>query len=327
MWAAHPTCDERTHPDNAARHEAWDDVLVVEMNERKPEILEPVRRAVAGAVRSRVVGDDAERRASELFTAPGERWFGDDSPIRVVHSDVSMFIGGLRALLFQSLHPLAMAGVAQHSDYRADPWGRLQRTADFLAATTFGPADEARRAIDMVKKVHTRVEGTARDGRAYRANDPHLLRWVHIAEVDSFISAHRAFGETPLEPHEYDTYVAEMALIAEELGVEEAPRNTRQVKEQIAYYRRELASSPEARDAARFLLITPPLPLVARAPYGLIGAAAVSLLPLWARRPLRLPWFPVSERAFVRPAGTLLSRTLRWALAPESPEALARTTD
>lgn len=327
MWVAHPTCDERTHPDNAAGLEAWDHGDVVAKPDRMPELLEPVRRAVAGAVRSRVVGDDAERRASELFTATGERWFAEDSAIRLVHSDVSMFIGGLRALLFQSLHPLAMAGVAQHSDYRADPWGRLQRTADFLAATTFGPAEEAQRAIDMVKKVHTRVQGTARDGRTYRANDPHLLRWVHIAEVDSFIGAHRAFGETPLESHEYDEYVADMAVIAEKLGVEEPPRNTRELKQQIAYYRRELSSSPEARDAARFLLITPPLPLVARAPYGLIGAAAVSLLPLWARRPLRLPWLPVSERAFVRPAGTVLSRTLRWALAPESPEALARTTD
>lgn len=327
MWVAHPTCDERTHPDNTAEHEAWNDGVVEAKPDPMPDILEPLRRAVAGAVRSRVVGDDAERRAAELFAAPGERWFGDDSAIRIVHSDVSMFIGGLRALLFQSLHPLAMAGVAQHSDYRADPWGRLQRTADFLAATTFGPAEEAQRAIDMVKRVHKRVQGTARDGRAYRANDPHLLRWVHIAEVDSFISAHRAFGETPLQPHEYDDYVADMAVIAEKLGVEEAPRSTRQVKEQITYYRRELDSSPEARDAARFLLITPPLPLVARAPYGLIGAAAVSLLPLWARRPLRLPWLPVSERAFVRPAATVLSRTLRWALAPESPESLARLND
>ena len=93
------------------------------------EILEPVRRIVADAVRSRVVGPNADNRAQELFEAPGERWFTEDRPIRIIHADSCMFIGGLRALLFQSLQPLAMAGVASHSDYKADPWGRLQRTA------------------------------------------------------------------------------------------------------------------------------------------------------------------------------------------------------
>ena len=282
--------------------------------------LEPARRAVAEAVRSRVVGERADERAAELFTAPGPRWFADDRPIRVVHADVSMFIGGLRALLFQSLHPLAMAGVAAHSDYRADPWGRLQRTADFLAATTFGPATESERAIAMVKKVHERVVGIASDGRPYRANDPHLLKWVHIAEVDSFVAAHRAFGETPLSAHEYDHYVADMSVIAEHLGVVEPPRTLRQLQQQLRYYRSELGGTKEARDAARYLLFTPPLPVLVRPAYGVLGAAAVSLLPAWTRLPLRLPWFPVAERTVARPAGALLTRTLRWALSPEAPD-------
>ncbi len=289
--------------------------------------LEPARRVLADAVRSRVVGENADRRAAELFTSTGPRWFADDRPIRVVHGDVSMFIGGLRALLFQSLHPLAMAGVAAHSDYRADPWGRLQRTADFLAATTFGPATESERAIAMVKRVHERVVGIASDGRPYRANDPHLLKWVHIAEVDSFVAAHRAYGETTLSEHDYDGYVADMAVIAERLGVVEPPRSMRQLNQQLRYYRRELGTSREARDAARYLLFTPPLPLVIRPVYGIIGAAAVSLLPAWTRRPLRLPWLPVSERAVARPAGALLTTTLRWALAPDAPNRQLSTTD
>lgn len=283
------------------------------------EALESVRRAIADAVRQRVVGERADERAGELFTAPGERWFGPDRPIRTVHADVSMFIGGLRALLFQSLHPLAMAGVAAHSDYRADPWGRLQRTADFLAATTFGPATESERAITMVKKVHERVVGIASDGRPYRANDPHLLAWVHIAEVDSFIAAHRAFGEVTLTESDYDGYVADMAVIAERLGVIDPPRTVRQLRRRIATYRRELRSTPEAREAARYLLVTPPLPMAVRPAYGLIGAAAVSLLPVSTRLPLRLPWLPISERAIARPAGSLVTRTLRWALSPDAP--------
>lgn len=283
------------------------------------DVVARVRDAVADAVKSRVVGPNAEERAAQLFEAPGERWFAEGRPIRIIHGDTSMFVGGLRALLFQSLHPLAMAGVAQHSDYKADPWGRLQRTADFLAATTFGPADQAQRTIDMIKRVHTRVVGTASDGRPYSANDPHLLEWVHIAEVDSFIAAHKAFGEVELTDDDYDEYVADMAVIATALGVVNAPRSQSELRSRLRVYRPELRSSSEARDAARYLLLTPPLPIVVRPAYGLLAAAAVSLMPAWTRVPLRLPWLPVSERALVRPAGATLVKTLRWALAPTAP--------
>lgn len=282
-------------------------------------ILDPLRSALAQAVRSRVVGPDAERRASQLFDSPGERWFADERPIRTVHSDTAMFIGGLRALLFQSLHPLAMAGVAQHSDYRHDPWGRLQRTADFLAATTFGPADQAQSAVDRVKSVHTHVVGTTTDGHRYSANDPHLLKWVHLAEVDSFLASHQRFGLVSLSDADADRYVADMAVIADRLGVIDPPVSRTQLRHQISGYRPELRGTTPAREAARFLLLTPPLPVVARPAYGVIGAAAVSLLPLWARIPLRLPWLPIGERTVVRPAGELFTRTLRWALSPESP--------
>lgn len=285
----------------------------------EPNILSSTRRLIADSVRSRVVGANPDQRARELFEAPGKRWFADDRPIKIVHGDTSMFIGGLRALLLQSLHPLAMAGVAQHSDYRTDPWGRLQRTADFLAATSFGPASQAQQAIDMVKRVHERVVGTATDGRPYAANDPHLLKWVHIAELDSFLSAHDAYGEVRLDDDQRDGYVEDMALIAETLGVIDAPRSVQELKDQLRSYRPELRSTPEAREVARYLLVTPPMPLLIRPAYGLLGAAAVGLLPLWARRSLRLPWLPVSERIVVRPAAAAMVGTLRWALAPQAP--------
>src|SRR5688572_9586068 len=142
-----------------------------------------LRTVLAEAVRSRVAGASPD---TSMFTAPGPRWFPEDAAIRAVHGDASMFIGGLRALLLQSLHPLAMAGVAGHSGYRGDPWGRLQRTSTFLATTTFGPAEDAQAAVDHVRAIHERVRGTAPDGRPYAAGDPHLLAWVHVAEIDSF---------------------------------------------------------------------------------------------------------------------------------------------
>ncbi len=275
-----------------------------------------VRSWLGEQVRTKVVGPDAPTRRAELFDTDEPGWFADDAPIRRVHGDASMFVGGLRALLFQSLHPLAMAGVAQHSDYRRDPWGRLQRTADFLAATTFGPAAQAQRAVDRVHRVHRRVVGVASDGEAYAANDPHLLEWVHIAELDSFLAAHDRYGNDPLVGVDRDHYVADAAVVARALGVIDPPETEVQLRDRLAAFRAELRGTREARAAARYLLLQPPLPLVARAPYGLIAGAAVALMPAWTRLPLRLPWLPVSETLALRPAGEVVTRTLRWATVP-----------
>ena len=263
-----------------------------------------------------MAGPAAPARHAELFDTDEPGWFADDAPIRRVHSDASMFVGGLRALLFQSLHPLAMAGVAQHSDYRRDPWGRLQRTADFLAATSFGPAAQAQRAVDRVHRVHRHVVGTAQGGEPYAANDPHLLEWVHIAELDSFLAAHDRYGDRPLVGAERDQYVTDTAVVARALGVVDPPQTEAQLRTRLAAFRPELRGTREAQAAARYLLLQPPLPLAARAPYGLIAGAAVALMPIWTRRPLRLPWLPVSETVALRPAGAIVTRTLRWATTP-----------
>lgn len=231
-----------------------------------------------------------------------------------------MFVGGLRAILLQSLHPRAMAGVAQHSDYRNDPWGRLQRTADFLTATTFGPASEARRAVDVVRRVHEKVVGSTRDGRPYAANDPHLLRWVHLAEIDSFLVAHDRFGRDRLAAPERDEYVANTSVIARALGVSAPPESVAGLRDQLRSYRPELASTPEAREAARYLLLQPPLPIAGRAAYALIAAAAVSTMPSWTRWPLRLPWMPIADATAGRALGDAVTRTLRWATTDRQPD-------
>jgi len=281
--------------------------------------IDDVRTWVADQVRNSVVGprEHATERRAALFDAPGERWFEADSPIQRIHGDSAMFIGGLRALLLQSLHPHAMAGVAQHSDYRNDPWGRLQRTADFLAATTFGPVEQAEAAVAQVSAVHEHVTGVADDGEPYRANDPHLLQWVHIVEVDSFLMANRRYGAAPVTDAEADRYVAQMAVIAHELGVPSPPRSVRDLHDTIRSYRPELRATHDAREVARFLLLQPPMKAAVRPAYGVLAASAVALLPRWARLPLRLPWLPVTELLAVRPAGLALTRVLRWALQSE----------
>src|SRR3954449_7339719 len=291
-------------------------------------LLSTARRTLASSLRSRVAGDDAVEQARVIWDSPGERWFTPDDVIWRVHDDASMFVGGIRALLVQSLHPLAMAGVAAHSGYKGDPWGRLQRTSTFLATTTFGTVEHAEQLIARVRAIHERVRGIAPDGRPYAASDPHLLRWVHITEVDSFLTAHQRFGERALTAQEADQYVAQASLVATRLGVIAPPMSVAELQEALESYLPELASTPAAREAARFLLPNPPLPLPARAGYAGLAAAAVAVLPRWSRVPLRLPWLPVSERLVGLPAGSAATRLIRWAMtAPPGADQVGEQVD
>lgn len=276
--------------------------------------VQEARDRVGAFLLDRVAGADGAQQHDRIFNTPGERWFAEDRPIRRVHSDASGFVGGLRALLLQSLHPLAMSAVAQHSGYRGDPWGRLQRTSYFLAVTTFGTAADAQRAVDRVRSIHERIRGTTADGRPYHAADPHLLRWVHITEVDSFLTAYQRFSGSPLDREGRNGYIADVAKVGEALGVQDPPVNEDELKAQITAYRPELEGTPEAREAARFLLLKPPLPWIARGPAVVLGATAVASLPVWARWPLRLPFVPLTEATLVQASGRTLVRSLGWVM-------------
>ena len=282
-----------------------------------------VRGWLGEQIHTRVVGPDAVTRRAELFETSEPGWFAEGAPIRRVHGDASMFVGGLRALLFQSLHPRAMAGVAQHSDYRGRPVGtaaadgRLPRR-DHVRADLRGRAGSP----DVVRRVHRRVVGgtvTGRGGPTRRATRI-CCGWVHIAELDSFLAAHDRFGRaTARRRANAIEYVAESAVVARALGVELAPPDKRGGATRPAPSARTDPSSGatrEARDAARYLLVQPPLPLAGRAAYGLIAAAAVSLMPVWTRWPLRLPWLPISEATLGRAVGDVVTKSLRWAIVP-----------
>jgi len=284
-------------------------------------IRDRLRRTVAVALRDRVAGKDNAAKAAIIWDKPGERWFTEADPIWRVHADASMFAAGIRALLLQSLHPLAMAGVAGHSGYKGDPWGRLQRTSTFLATTTFGTIEDAEALIERIKGIHQGVRGKAADGRPYAASDPHLLRWVHIAEADSFLRTHQRYAATPLTPAEADRYVAQACVVAARLGVIDPPTTVAGLDAAIESYRPELVGTPAARDAARFLLLHPPLPWSARLGYGALAGAGVAMLPPWAREHLALPSMPLVERAIALPVGGAATRVIRWALQhPHEPQ-------
>ena len=277
---------------------------------------EALRGRMGAVIFSRIAGDEGPSRRQRILFAEGPRRFGHDDAIGIVHGDASMFAGGIRALLLQSLHPLAMAAVDQHSGYRGDPWGRLQRTSTFLAETTFGTIEDADRAVSIVRAVHSRITGTAPDGRPYAASDPHLLRWVHIAEVDSFLRAHDRYGAKPLDAAGRDEYVAQSAVVARALGATDLPETVAELDEVMAAYRPELASTAAARQAARFILVHPPVPLALRLPYSMLSAAAIGMMPRWSRLALRLPYMPVTEATAVRASGSLITKAIRWAMRP-----------
>ena len=272
------------------------------------------RRRAGLMVRSRIAGDDAAERRQRIWHSEGERWNSPDDAICRVNGDASMFAGGLTALLLQSLHPLAMAGVADHSDYRGDPWGRLQRTSQFIATTTFGTVPDATQLIRTINGVHRAVVGTDYRGRPYDARDPHLLRWVHVAEIWSFLECHRLYGRTAMSAERRDEYVRQASRTGIMLGAKDVPMTVAELDAALEEYRPELEASPAALDARHFLLNEPPVGWTDKPAYAMLREGAVAALPPWARRTLGLADGPLGSRAVALHLGRTGVSTLRWVL-------------
>ncbi len=236
---------------------------------------------------------------------PDAGLYGPDSVSWRVHADPAMALAGLRALFFQALHPFAMAGVAEHSDFREDPWGRLFRTAEYVGVTTFGTTVEARRAGARVRGIHRKLSGIEPEsGTAYRVDDPDLLRWVHCVEVESFLSTAVRCG-LRLSGAEQDRYYAEQQQIGAPLvGLDPAgvPGSRAEMAAYFTGVRPQLRVTTEARRAATFVL-WPPMPALvslgtpARPAWVALATAAFAMLPRWARRLYRLPGVPVTDVA------------------------------
>jgi uncharacterized protein (DUF2236 family) len=248
---------------------------------------------------------------------PDRAFLPPDGVARRVHADLpAMVIGGLAALLLQSLHPLAMAGVADHSRYAEDPTGRLRRTAEFVGRTTFGSTVQAEQAIEQVRRVHRRVHGTAPDGRPYSADDPDLVTWVHTAETACFLASSRRYGPHPVGRADADSYFDEMAAVALALGAEWVPRSADEVTAYFLRVRPDLYAGPQAISARDFLLRGVARRPEDRAVHALIAAAAVSVLPGWARAELRIPKIPLADDVVVTPLARTFCAGLRWAVRP-----------
>lgn len=229
-------------------------------------------------------------------------YFGPESVTWRVHADPMQWVGGVRALFLLTLHPLAMAGVQQHSNYREDPIGRLQRTGDYLGAVTFGTRAEADRAAARVRGVHRRVRGVEPESNTpYWAPDPELLLWVHCGEIDSFLTIARRAG-VAVSAADADRYVAEQVTAAELIGIPRhlVPASTAELADYFERTRPTLRLTAAARQTAKFLFL-PPMPRLvqvatpARAVWASAAGLAFASLPRWARRLYRSPGLPTTD--------------------------------
>ena len=261
--------------------------------------------------RVRGVFNDVESGQQPVPTSD-EALFPKDSPIRMVHADiVAMMVGGVRGLLLQMLHPHALQGVLDHSNFRTDMHGRLRRTARFIAVTTFGHREDAMAAVDRVNRIHAKVGGTLPDGTAYSATDPRTLAWVHVAEATSFLAAYLRHVRPDMPGSEQDEYYRQFAVIARALGADPVPIDRREAEAIFRDLRTDLTASPAAREIAELVLTQKPAgsPPAVQA---LLGAEAVALLPPFARSMLALER-PGLAAIPARAATWGMGKTLRWA--------------
>jgi uncharacterized protein (DUF2236 family) len=247
---------------------------------------EPKGRLESAPEASNIIERSAAAYVSAVPEHPrDEGFFGPASVTWRVAADLSAPIAGLRSLLMQALHPLAMAGVDQHSDWRLDPVGRLAATSAYEATVTFGDRDSANRAAQRVRAIHSRVRGQDTvTGQPYAAGDPALLLWVHAALVDSALAASRLFG-TPLDEADADSYVGEMRIAAELLGVprEIIPASTAALDRYLTDVRPTLRCTPAAAESMSYLLDPPGLDEDIAELWQDIRDAAIAALPGWAR--------------------------------------------
>ena len=290
----------------------------------------PVPRST-GWLRSRIernvqaaIGGTAQDLEDYFEPAGDPGLLGPDSPAWIVHGDLAaMLYGGFAALMLQTLHPRAMAGVAQHSNYRNDPTGRLIRTARFVAGTTFGPTPFVEQLIGEVLAVHGRVRGKTSEGVAYSASDPDLVTWVHITEVRHFLRSYQRYGPHRISPEMQDRYYDDVSTIPLRLGATSVPRSVDEVEHYFSSMRAALRTTPEALEAVHFLRSTSLLGdqgFVMRKATNLVHrivvGAAIDLLPDFATQLLGIGKWSRLLAVPRRLGAVALGMVLRWALGP-----------
>ena len=268
-------------------------------------VLKPIKARISGSVTELFA--HGERPLQNTAQFPGDVGLcGPDSVSWKIIGDVASFLGGIRALLIQAAHPEVAAGVEDHSRYRTDPLGRLNRTSFFVTSATFGAMPEVESAVKMVRGAHQAVRGVSSRNRPYRACMPDLAAWVHNTLTESFLVAYQEFG-LKLAPAEADRFVAEQSRIGAMMGADPRPETAADLKEWVRSHP-ELAPSPGMHAALRFLR-RPPIPTAQQLGYQVLMQGAVATIPPQLRDVLG-----VRTRPAARWSALTLVRGLRWAM-------------
>lgn len=274
-----------------------------------------VRDAIRQQVRLMVGPPSRAREQAPEPAAGGDAGlFGPRSVTWRVHGDfTSMMVGGVSSLLLQMLHPGALAGVWDHSNFRSDAAGRLQRTAQFVGLTTYGSTAQATAMVARVRAIHSHVRGTLPDGTPYSANDPDLLAWVHNAEVRCFLAAYLRYRDPSMPRADQDRYVAEMARLARLLGAEAVPVTRAGLEAYLRDIRPRLRADHRTRSVADALLGQPAPSRFTEGFRDMTMEAGVDLLPDWA---VAMHGFHLGQgrRYAVRTAVEGVGAVLRWAM-------------
>ncbi|MFI7597045.1 oxygenase MpaB family protein [Actinoplanes sp. NPDC049681] len=282
-----------------------------------------------------------------MTTAGDLGLFGPDSVTWKVHEELIVTLGGLRSLYLQALHPRAVAAIAQNSGYRSDPWGRLERTSDYVGTVLYGSTDEVERAASRIRRLHARMTATdPRTGETFRVDEPELLLWVHVAEVESFLTTARRAG-LELTDDEVDRYYAEQVRAAELVGLDPSmvPATAAEVAGYYEAMRPQLGLTKDSAETALFLTV-PPVPQSwgsrslrlgltlgpTRWAYLGIASTAFGLLPPWARKMYGGPGWQTTDmtadlsvrglRLLMK--GALAAMPQRYRVAPMRRQALER---
>ncbi len=241
----------------------------------------------------------------------------DEAPW-IAHGDLATLVGGIRALLMQALHPGSLTGVMQHSRYKGDPLGRLSGTIRWLTMTTFASTAAVSGEADRVNTMHQRVKGKYQNAKGktidYRAADPDLLRWVHIAFMESFLRCHQLYSTRPL-PGGADDYIRLWSKSVIPLGLTEVPMSEAELLTEIERYRSELIVTDETREVIGFIK-NPPLPKTALPAYRFLFKAALASLPREYQEMIGLGH---PSLRIIRPITVNLLRLIRVAIGPETP--------
>ena len=271
-----------------------------------------VRRRMVSNIRA--IFNDG-RKGETPVAMSDDALFPRGSVIWRVHGDVTtMMVCGIGALLMQMLHPLALAGVWDHSQFRDDMIGRLRRTARFIAITTYGERGSAEAAIARVRQVHTHIAGARPDGTRYAASDPRLLAWVHVCEATCFLEAWIRYGEPNMSRADQDRYFAESAVVAEMLGADPVPRTRAEANALLRDMRQELHVDARTSEVARLILNPPEADARTGLALNVISDAAIALIPAWAQAMHGLK--PSALKAPLVHLGAFgMASAVRWAFA------------